>query len=196
MNNLNPPFRQATFDDASAMAELVNMAGEGLPFYLWSQMAESNESPWDVGHSRAQRESGGFSYRNTVIREQENNIVACLIGYPLADQVDPDVYHDMPAMFVPLQELEDMACDTWYVNVLATYPEYRSKGYGADFLSLAEQISRDLGKKGMSVIVSDANIDARRLYERTGYVEKAVRPMVKEDWDNPGNNWILLINEF
>jgi hypothetical protein len=36
----------------------------------------------------------------------------------------------MPAMFVPLQELENLAPGTWYVNVLAAYPEHRSQGHG------------------------------------------------------------------
>ncbi|NJO33793.1 MAG: hypothetical protein HC869_12240 [Rhodospirillales bacterium] len=44
----------------------------------------------------------------------------------------------------------------------------------------------------MSVIVSDANPGARRLYERCGYREAAVRTMVKDDWQNDGRNWVLL----
>jgi RimJ/RimL family protein N-acetyltransferase len=44
----------------------------------------------------------------------------------------------------------------------------------------------------MSVIVSDANAGARRLYERCGYRETATRAMVKEGWQNEGRNWVLL----
>jgi ribosomal protein S18 acetylase RimI-like enzyme len=44
----------------------------------------------------------------------------------------------------------------------------------------------------MSVIVSNANHGARRLYERTGYSEIARRPMVKDDWVNEGTEWVLL----
>jgi len=44
----------------------------------------------------------------------------------------------------------------------------------------------------MSIIVSDANSGARRLYQRAGYAEVATRPMVKEDWVNDGENWVLL----
>jgi ribosomal protein S18 acetylase RimI-like enzyme len=44
----------------------------------------------------------------------------------------------------------------------------------------------------MSVIVSDANAGARRLYERLGYREMARRAMVKEDWTNEGQAWVLL----
>jgi hypothetical protein len=44
MIRLEPPFRQATPGDAPALAELVNLAGEGLPLYLWTSMAEPGES--------------------------------------------------------------------------------------------------------------------------------------------------------
>ena len=45
--------RPATIDDATVLAELVNRAGEGMPLYLWGQMAEPGEAAWDVGRRRA-----------------------------------------------------------------------------------------------------------------------------------------------
>jgi hypothetical protein len=47
----------------------------------------------------------------------------------------------------------------------------------------------------MSVIVSDANTGARRLYERCGYGALAARPMVKDGWVSDGNNWVLLTKQ-
>ena len=85
---------------------------------------------------------------------------------------------------------------TWYVNVLATYPEHRGSGYGAGLLSIAEQLAADAGRTGMSIIVTDANTGARRLYERNGYTGLATRPMIKESWENPGKNWVLLVKRF
>lgn len=195
MVTFEPPHRWAAVNDDSAMAELVNMAGEGLPYYLWSQSANDGQSPWDVGRERARREQGAFSYRNTVVREEAGKPVAGLIGYPLADEIEPADYADMPAMFVPMQQLEDIAPGTWYVNVLATYPEYRGKGYGAELLQIAEALARQTGKRGLSIIVSDANIGARRLYERMGYRERTRRPTVKEGWENEGSEWVLLVKE-
>ena len=186
MTTISPPYRRATPEDAKAMAELVDIAGEGLPLYLWTGMAESGESPWDIGQQRAQRDSGSFSYRNTVVRQDGDKVVSALIGYPLPDTPEPINYDDMPRMFVPLQELENLVPGTWYVNVLATYPEYRGKGFGSGLLSIAEQLAGETGRSGLSIIVSDANTGARRLYERSGYVELATRPMVKESWENAG----------
>ena len=45
---LEPPFRAATPGDAVAMAELVNIAGEGLAAYQWERLAGPGETAWDV----------------------------------------------------------------------------------------------------------------------------------------------------
>ncbi len=65
-------------------------------------------------------------------------------------------------------------------------------GLGTQLLGFAEQTGRSLGKRGMSVIVSDANLGARRLYERCGFREIAARTMVKDEWRSEGRNWVLL----
>ncbi len=51
----------------------------------------------------------------------------------------------------------------------------------------------EAGTRGLSIIVSDSNTGARRLYERTGYREVARRAKVKDDWQNPGTEWVLLL---
>ena len=193
MIELGPPFRYARPDDAPALAELINFAGEGLPFYLWTKMAEPGESAWEVGRRRALREVGSFSYRNAVV-EAGGHTLASLVGYALPDVPEPIDYDQMPPMFVPLQELENLAPGTWYVNVLATYPRYRGQGYGTRLLGIADRLAA-AGRTGLSIIVSDGNTGARRLYERCGYRERAVRPMVKERWENPGQKWLLMTKE-
>ena len=194
MIELGPPFRYARPDDAPALAELINFAGEGLPFYLWTNMAEPGESAWEVGRRRALREVGSFSYRNAVVVEAGGHTLASLVGYALPDVPEPIDYDQMPPMFVPLQELENLAPGTWYVNVLATYPRYRGQGYGTRLLGIADRLAA-AGRTGLSIIVSDGNTGARRLYERCGYRERAVRPMVKERWENPGQKWLLMTKE-
>ena len=193
MIDLKLPLRVAAPDDAAAMAELVNFAGDGLPLYLWGKMAERGQDAWEVGRQRARRESGGFSYRNTVVVDEEGKVIACLIGYPLPDAPEPIDYATMPPMFVPLQELENLAPGTWYVNVVAAHPEHRGRGLGTMLLRIAEHLAVDSARKGLSIIVSDANTGARRLYERTGYKQIATRPAVKEEWANPVRDWVLLV---
>ena len=189
---LHPTLRAATPDDAGNLAQLINYAGEGMPLYLWERMVEAGETPWDVGRRRARREEGGFSYRNATIAEAGGEVAGCLIGYALPEEPELIDYEDMPAMFVPLQELENLVPGSWYVNVLAVQPQYRGCGVGSTLLNLAEQLAEGTACGSLSIIVAGANAGARRLYERCGYVEKASRHMVKDDWENPSKNWVLL----
>jgi ribosomal protein S18 acetylase RimI-like enzyme len=188
-------FRRAVKADARLLAALVNFAGEGLPLYLWEKLAQPGETAWEVGIRRAERQEESFSYRNAIIIEHQEQPAGCLIGYETQDTPDP-IASDMPPMFVPLQELENRAPGTWYVNVLAVLPQYRGQGLGTALLSLADETGRALAKRGMSVIVSDANRGARRLYERCGYRAMDTRPMVKEGWVNEGEDWVLLMKSF
>jgi ribosomal protein S18 acetylase RimI-like enzyme len=192
MIDLDPPFRAARPDDAAALADLVHFASEGLALHVWTGIAGPGGDPWQIGRERARRETGSFSYRNAVVVEEPaGQVAAALIGYALADAPEP-ITGDMPAMFVPLQELENLAPGTWYVNVLATYPEQRGKGHGRALLGIADRLAAEGRRPGLSIIVSDANVGARRLYERCGYQEVARRRKVKEGWQGPGTDWILL----
>jgi ribosomal protein S18 acetylase RimI-like enzyme len=192
MIELIAPFRLAEAKDAPALAELVNFAGEGLPLYLWDRLKQPGQTAWDVGLERARRDKSGFSYRNAVVAEIDGKCAAGLIGYPQPEHPEPIDYAAMPPIFVPLQELENLAPNSWYVNVLAAYPDFRGQGLGTKLLAIADELADATGKSGLSLIMSDANEGARRLYERRGYREAGARPMVKEDWENQGRNWILL----
>lgn len=187
--------RDATRADCAELAQLINVAGEGLPLYLWRQMAGAGEDPWEIGRERAARDAGSFSYRNSVVAEVDGKIVGALVGYALADEPEAVDPANTPALFVPLIELESLAAGTWYVNAVAAFPEARGLGVGSQLMRCAERRAVDLRLRGVSLIVSDGNKGARRLYERLGYRETASRPMIKEQWQNDGENWVLMIRD-
>ncbi|GIL01938.1 MAG: hypothetical protein BroJett030_18370 [Alphaproteobacteria bacterium] len=189
MIDLEPPFRLATAADAPVLAELVNHAGEGLPEYIWSTLAGPGEDPWEFGRRRqAQRAERG----EVVVIDEGTGAVASLTGYPIAARPGP-IADDLPALFRPLQELENLAPSTWYVNVLAALPHHRGRGLGSALLALAERIAAAERLSGLSLIVADNNAGGRRLYARSGYRERARRPMVKEGWVTRGSEWILMV---
>lgn len=195
MVDLEPPFRLAESRDAPALAELVNFAGDGLPLYVWDGMKEPGETAWDVGRRRAEKDSGSFSRANTIVADIEGQCAACLIGYRQPDDPAPIDYGTMPPIFVPLQELENLAPASWYVNVLAAYPDYRGQGLGTQLLQIADRIARASGSNRLSLIASDANHRARQLYERNGYRDVEARPMIKDGWTGRGEHWILMVKD-
>jgi ribosomal protein S18 acetylase RimI-like enzyme len=183
--------RPARIEDADVLAMLVDYAGEGLPTYFWHKIAGPGETAREVGRKRAARETGGFSYRNATIVEHAGRAAGTLIGHIVPDAPEP-IPSDTPAMFVPLQELENQAPGTWYVNVLAVLPQFRNLGLGTELLRIADENGRKLGMRGISLIVSDTNTGASRLYERLGYRETERRTMVKEQWVHEGHEWVLM----
>ncbi|MFZ1910110.1 MAG: N-acetyltransferase [Burkholderiales bacterium] len=194
MNAIDPAFRPATLADAGALAELVQFASEGLAVCLWAQLAGPGGDPWEIGRKRVSSETGGISYRNATIAEFAGKPAGSLIGYPLGDKPNP-VSNTLPAMLAPLHMLMNLVPNTWYVHALAAYPECRGRGYGTALLAEADKAAARAGKPGMSLIVTDTNTNARRLYERSGYREAAHRAIVKEGWKHPGTNWLLLTKQ-
>ena len=51
--------RKAKVEDAESLARLIDIAGEGIPSWLWSMSAKDSESPLDVGIARASRRVEG-----------------------------------------------------------------------------------------------------------------------------------------
>jgi len=185
----DPPLRLATADDAPVLAELINIAGEGLPHHLWTQSAGPGEDPWAVGRRNQARKAEAGQVH---VVDEGAGAVAALMGYPIPAVPEPVAADELPAI-VPLLELEGLAPSTWYVNVLAALPAFRGRGFGTRLLRLAEAMAREQGLGGMSIIVASGNAGARRLYGRLGYSETARRPVVRDGWHCDSDNWLLLV---
>lgn len=181
--------RPATRADAADLARLVDLAGEGMPRYLWAAMAAPGEDVWAFGAGRAARDEGAFSWRNAVMAEIGGAVAGALVAYRISGT--PVVLDDLPPMFRPLQELENRAPSTHYVNVLATYPAFRRRGVGTRLLEAARAQAE--GAPGLSLIVADGNVEARRLYEAAGFAVRARAPIVKEGWDCRSRDWVLMV---
>ncbi|NBE07989.1 GNAT family N-acetyltransferase [Paragemmobacter ruber] len=186
--------RQAVAADAEHLVRFINMAADDLPLHFWKRSVGPEGDPWAYGHERAARETGGFSYRNAWLAEVDGAVAACLLGYPAEDAPAP-IDPDTPPIFMPLLELEALAPGSWYLNVLATYAAFRGRGCGSALLAKAEEVTRGIGRRTVSLIAADTHLDALRLYQAKGYREVARRPVVKDDWAVAADEWILFVKE-
>jgi ribosomal protein S18 acetylase RimI-like enzyme len=191
MTAVDCTFRRATLADADDLAKLVEFASEGFSLHFWTLLAGPGRDPWEVGRERVSSETLGVSYRNALIAQQAGTTIGALVGYPLREQSDHD--DALPALLAPFHELMTLAPNTWYVHVLAAYPEHRGRGVGTALLREADRRAAATGTRGLSLVVSDTNTGARQLYERCGYREAARRRMVKNGWQHPGTDWVLMI---
>lgn len=182
--------REATAADADHLVRFINMAADDLPLHFWRKSVGPDGDPLAYGRERAARETGNFSFRNAWLAEADGAVAGCLLGYN-AEMEPAPIDPDTPAIFVPLLELENLAPGSWYLNVLATYAEFRGKGIGSALLAQADTIARRAGRHSISLIAEDTHHDALRLYRAKGFTEVARRPVVKGDWKVDASEWIL-----
>jgi ribosomal protein S18 acetylase RimI-like enzyme len=176
-DGLRPPLRRATKQDARALEELVDYAGHGIPGYLWSRSAKEEQCPIEVGIERVLREEANFSYRNAVVADVDGRVAAALLAYRLPEHSDVNL-DELPDLLRPLEELELKVPGTFYINILAAYPEYRGLGLGTSLLEAAHMLASEAGCNELSLEVFEQNVGALRLYERHGYREIARLPAV------------------
>lgn len=96
-----------------------------------------------------------------------------IVAFPI--EID-DTYVESDPVLIPYSKLEDPG--SYYICGMAVYPDYRGRGIGSKLLKLAENNARGHGLQKLSLIVFEQNVGAKRLYERSGYFEKAREAVV------------------
>ncbi len=187
--------KSAVKDNATELAYLLNLAGEGIPKYLWSEIAENGQDPMDVGRMRASREEGGFSYKNARICVENGSIQGMIVSYKQPDQLCIENIEEYPKVVKPLFLLEAEAPGTWYVNAIATFEKYRGRGIAQKLLREAEERAISGGTGAMSLIVASENTRAKSLYEYIGYRFVSSLPVVRYPGCMHGGEWLLMVKE-
>ncbi|WP_299883310.1 N-acetyltransferase [uncultured Sulfitobacter sp.] len=168
--------RQADASDAESLARLINLAGEGIPNWLWARACVEGQTPLEIGIERAKRTQGGFSYTNALVADRYGYPIGMVLSYAItaAPAENPD---DLPAPIAPFVALEKLSVDTWFVNALAVFAEGQNLGIGTQLLTAAEELAQANGFREMSIQVYSQNKGAVRLYERLGYQLVAREPV-------------------
>ena len=181
--------RQALIEDASAIAPLIydaigdianNLTGEQeLPKILAS-----------LEHFVTEK-TNRHSHLNTYVAVQQNKVLGIVVlyngkqGYQLDRQLEEQLADK--GIHVTLDvEAHD---DEYYIDTICVSKEARGLGIGTKLLQFAEVRAKELGHDKISLNVELVKTDARRLYERIGYV-------VTEPWtiiDEPFHHMVKSI---
>ena len=158
--------RSARKDDCPAIAALYSISSEGIADYIWSKLAKPEEDILMVGRRRYEREDSLFSYQNCTVVESDGATVGMLVAFPM--YIDSSEKETDPVL-APYSRLEED--NSYYICGIALFPEHRGNGVGTRLLDLAERHAREEGFRKISLIVSEQNRGAMRLYERAGFEE-------------------------
>lgn len=184
--------RAAEIGDARRLAELMDIAGEGIPMYLWPESAGRDGDPLEFGAGAVSGTEGGFSYVNAHVAEIGDEVVGMLLGYRLPDPHDVEPLSEAPAVVRPLLELEALAPGSWYVNAVAADPAWRGRGVGSALMQRAEEAAAGSGADSLSLIVAEENRGARWLYDRLGFADLARRPLLPWSGCRHSGDWVLM----
>ena len=168
--------RQAAPSDADSLAKLINLAGEGIPNWLWTRACVEGQTPLEIGIERAKRKTGGFSYTNALVAEPHGYSMGMVLSYAITEAPTGNP-NDLPAPIAPFVALEKFSVGTWFINALAVFAEGQNQGLGSQLLAAAEDQARADGFNKMSIQVYAQNTGALRLYERLGYARMASEPV-------------------
>lgn len=180
-----PVLRPATKQDAATIVTLMDMASHGMARALWAAMTPEGQDPHAFATARAEREQGGFTYRNTRILMSHDAPAGMLMSWPLPPAPLPA--DDLPVTAIPLQELENLAPrNALYINALAVFPHLRRQG-------LARFMLDGAGQGPQALITASGNAAALALYHATGFREAARRPARGDaHWQPDFPDWVLL----
>jgi ribosomal protein S18 acetylase RimI-like enzyme len=184
--------RNAGIADCRAIAELAQIAGDGIPGFFWADARQPGQSLEATGAELLKSETANFSYRNTLVACQDGEIAGMLLAYrlPSSEDNDEDLL-DFPEFVRPLIELEQCVAESFYINMLATYPGFRGQGIASALMAEADRLALAAQCDLISVSVFVDNPGALELYRRLGYQTIEKRAVIACDY-HPATEVLLL----
>jgi ribosomal protein S18 acetylase RimI-like enzyme len=189
---LAPTFRPATLRDAADLAILIDIAGNGLANRIWLNKTGPGHSAVEVGRQLVRSDDGEDSFRNATIVMMGTEIAGCIIGGLPEDLYDLSRVEEKPAIFRPVARLAVRAVGTWYVDVIANFPEFRGQGLGRQMLEHVATKAREVSAPSSTLVVGSWNEGAARLYARCGYHPTAREPVTLPEGFPYSGEWVLM----
>ncbi len=170
--------RPATKADIPDLSKLLLMATDGIVASLYDGVIPGLATH-EIVERRLAREDTCDSYVNCWVAADRERIAGKLHAYPMddveTDPPDPLVPEGRIAVLEPFEAPYRRAAGSYYINVIAVYPDYRRQGLGGRLLDLAQAEAR--GFSQLSLAVFEENASAVRLYERAGFTVAARAPV-------------------
>ena len=183
---------RARLEDCLAIAELGQLAGHNIPGHFWGPWQQPGDSIVEAGARKAASEDENFSYRNAHLAWIGDEVAGMLLGYPLPSAEDNDEDPLEFEEFVqPMVELEQLVPESFYINMIATYPQFRGQGVGSALVGLIDELAAAAGCEISSLQVFDYNAEAIRLYRRLGFETIAERDMIASDYLPAGKIFLM-----
>lgn len=181
-------------EQAMELASLFQLAGEGLPFYLWQIESHGRIDPLKLGAMRlaSDRDRSQISYQNARVCLRDGRLAGAALSYKLPDNPSLLALHQHPDPQIPLLMLETKAPGAWYLNALAVAPQFRNFGIAKQLMYDVALLAQENTCIELALIVNSANHNATSLYGKLGYTIKDQLPVVPYPNCASGSHWVLM----
>ena len=158
-------YRTGQKEDCPKLAEFVYMASDGVVEYLFHDLIEGVSPVQIVAHNLV-KDSGYYTYRNTIVAESGPDVVGASFHYPSR-------YHgisEQMRQFFPSDRLEHLKHilggrieESLYLDTLCVDKRYRNNGIGGELISMTKEKAARDGFPALSLITLADNTAAHRL---------------------------------
>jgi ribosomal protein S18 acetylase RimI-like enzyme len=170
--------RPARRGDAADMVVLDDIAGSGLPSFLWRKAVESghNDNAMSLARDLMMSRNAPNGWLNCRIAQIGDDVAGLATSYPLS-QVSAEETRIAP--LAPVLSLMRMASGTWYLDALAVYPEQRRRHIGSRLLeNVFERAKREGQMTEVSLVLRSDNVAGAKFYERFGFAQVIRKPFI------------------
>jgi ribosomal protein S18 acetylase RimI-like enzyme len=164
-------YRDGKKEDCKVLAELANIASEGVIEFLFHDLVPDMTPAQILAHSLEDGTSY-YSYKNAMVAQCDEKVVGISLSYP-------SHFHQITAEtknFLPEDRLEHFRSyysarieNSLFLNALCVDEQFRGKGIGTRLISLTKKRAKESSCDFLSLMVLADNTDAQRLYQRCGF---------------------------
>ena len=192
--------RDGAANDAADLAGLAMMAGHGLLDIFYGGLIPGKSTLEIVAERRILWPGGFCEARNwRVIEDAGHRLLGGLNSFPhdlfVTASADPLLSWDRLATVASLSELEAAATGTYYVNMIAVFPERRRGGAGAALMAEAERLARLNGFRRMMLSTYEADVRLVNFYRGQGFQIHATKAIAPHPLLDHSGNWALMVRD-
>ncbi len=168
---MNITYRDGRKEDSPKLAELVNIASDGVVEFLFHNLI-AGISPVQIVAQNMARDRDHHSYRDTIVAQYKQKVIGMALFYHSRHHV---ISQEMKALF-PAERLEHLKHiltgrveSSLYIDTLCVDKNFRGNGVGGELISLTQKKAVEQGFNSLSLIALADNTQAHRLYYRCGF---------------------------
>ncbi len=164
-------YRPGKKEDSNEIAEMVNIASDGVIEYLFHELVPGLTPVQVLAHG-LENDYYPHTYKSSIVACEGNKLVGMALSFPSSFHGITD---KMKGFFPPerLAHFNDFYSsrveNTWFLDALCVLKNYQRRSIGKKLISLTKEKAAKNGYKALTLMVFADNELAIPVYECTGF---------------------------